>query len=131
MHSLQNSRIIAFVAITDIARARKFYQDVLGLSFVAEEPFALIFQTKTSMLRLSKVPQLTPPPYTILGWEVPDIHAEVKELSDRGVVFERYDMLSHDEAGVCTFPNGDQVAWFKDPDGNTLSLTQFWHSGQS
>jgi catechol 2,3-dioxygenase-like lactoylglutathione lyase family enzyme len=125
MQPLQHSRIIAFVAVTDFARARKFYEDVLGLSFTAEEPFALIFQTSTGMLRLSKVVQLTPAPYTVLGWEVSDIHAEVKALIDRGVVFERFEMFAHNEAGVFTFPNGDQVAWFKDPDGNTLSLTQF------
>jgi catechol 2,3-dioxygenase-like lactoylglutathione lyase family enzyme len=122
---LSSSPIIAFVATKDPARARAFYQDVLGLKLTADEPFALVFDASGTMLRVSKVKELTAAGYTVLGWRVSDIAAAMRELTARGVSFEKYEGLPQDEAGVCTFPGGAKVAWFKDPDGNTLSLTQF------
>jgi hypothetical protein len=74
---------------------------------------------------VQKVRELHPAKHTVLGWEVADIHAKTRELTSRGVRFERYDGLAQDESGIWTTPSGAKVAWFKDPDGNTLSLTQF------
>lgn len=122
---LTTARIITFIATTDPARARAFYETVLGLTFVADEPFALIFQVHDVSLRISKVPALTPAPYTVLGWEVADITAEAAALQQRGVIFERFPVFAHDALGVHDFPDGTRVAWFKDPDGNLLSLTQW------
>ena len=125
MTTLHASNVIAFVGTTNPARSRLFYETILGLSLAEEEPFALVFQAHGAMLRLSKVKELTAAPYTVLGWAVADIGAEVRALLDRGIVFERYSGLRQDALGICVFPNGDQVAWFKDPDGNILSITQF------
>jgi hypothetical protein len=99
----------------------------LGLRLLADEPYALVFDTNGTMLRVQKVQQVTPAPYTALGWEVPDIYATVRELSKKHVAFERISIpgSSQDELGVWTADDGTKVAWFKDPDGNTLSLTQF------
>ena len=116
--------VMAFVATADASRARPFYEDVLGLRLLADDPFALVFDAHGTTLRVAKVQQMHLAPYTVLGWIVPDIAGAVAELTGRGVAFERYPGLLHDDRGICTFPGGGQVAWFKDPDGNTLSLTQ-------
>jgi len=116
--------IVAFVATRDADRARAFYEGVLGLRVVADEPFALVLDAHGTMLRVQKVPELTPPRHTVLGWLVPEIAGAVDQLAAEGVAFERYPGLPQDDRGVCTFPGGSRVAWFKDPDGNTLSLTQ-------
>lgn len=121
---LTSSDPIAFLATRDPARARAFYEDTLGLDLVADEPFALVFNAHGTMLRISKVREFTPAPYTVLGWKVADIPSAVKELERKGVVFERYAGLAQDELGIWTSPGGAKVAWFKDPEGNTLSLTQ-------
>lgn len=115
---------MAFLATTDAARATAFYRDRLGLALVADEPYALLFFAGHSVLRLQKVESLTPASFTALGWHVPDIEAEVATLTARGIVFERYDFLPQDSAGIWTSPSGGRVAWFKDPDGNVLSLSQ-------
>jgi catechol 2,3-dioxygenase-like lactoylglutathione lyase family enzyme len=122
---LRNYDVIAFVATAQPARARAFYADVLGLSLIEDTPFALVFDAHGTMLRISLVQELTPAPFTVLGWKVPDIRAAIEQLSGRGVSFVRYPGLPQDERGVWTTPDGQQVAWFTDPDGNTLSLTQF------
>jgi catechol 2,3-dioxygenase-like lactoylglutathione lyase family enzyme len=122
---LGSSAIIAFVATTDPARARTFYRDVLGLKLVADEPFALVFAAGGTTLRVSKVQELSPAPFTVLGWNVRDITAAIGELTGRGVTFEHFEGIRQDESGICTFPGGAKVAWFKDPDRNLLSLTQF------
>jgi catechol 2,3-dioxygenase-like lactoylglutathione lyase family enzyme len=122
---LASSDLIAFGATTQPAQARAFYEGILGLPCVADEPFALIFNAHGIKLRISKVAALTPAPYTILGWAVSDIAACITALVQQGVTFERYPGVAHDALGACSFPNGDKVAWFKDPDGNLLSLTQF------
>ena len=116
--------VVAFVATRDSDRARAFYEGVLGLRVVADEPFALVLDANGTTLRVQKVQDLAPARHTALGWLVPDVAAAVRQLSARGVVFERYPGLPQDDLGVCTFPGGARVAWFRDPDGNTLSLTE-------
>jgi catechol 2,3-dioxygenase-like lactoylglutathione lyase family enzyme len=122
---LGNREVIAFVATAQPERAKGFYRDVLGLRLVDDDPFGLVFDANGTMVRIFKVRELTPAPYTVLGWKVPEIQTAIAELSKRGVSFERYPGMVQDELGVWTTPDGHQVAWFKDPDGNTLSLTQF------
>lgn len=119
------ARIIAFAATTNVAEARRFYERVLGLQFVSEEPFALVFDANGTMLRLQKVERFTPPPFTALGWDVSDVEAAVDALRARGVTFNVYNGMSQDERGIWNAPGGARIAWFKDPDGNTLSLAQF------
>ena len=120
-----NSKIIGFVATRNPASARKFYEDTLGLAFVSDDPFAVVFDANGTMVRVQKVSEFLPAHHTVLGWEVPDIRAEVAELTKRGVRFGRFDALAQDELGIWTSPSGGKVAWFKDPDRNTLSLAQF------
>jgi catechol 2,3-dioxygenase-like lactoylglutathione lyase family enzyme len=120
-----NSKIISFVATRNPASALKFYAETLGLTLVSDDPFAIVFDANGTMLRVQKVHELVLARHTVLGWEVPDISAKTKELTKRGVHFERFEGLAQDESGVWTTPSGAKVAWFKDPDGNTLSLTQF------
>jgi catechol 2,3-dioxygenase-like lactoylglutathione lyase family enzyme len=121
---LDRCDVVAFVATRDADRARAFYERVLDLRLVADEPFALVFDAHGTTLRVQKVPELAPARHTALGWLVSDVGAAVRQLSARGVAFERYPGLVQDDLGVCTFPAGSRVAWFKDPDGNTLSLTE-------
>jgi len=122
---ISNSKIVAFVATKDAASAKTFYEEVLGLTLVSDDPFALVFDANGTMLRVQKVQELNPAPYTALGWDVADIDAEVDELVRRGVVFNRYEWFLQDHRGIWTAPSGGRIAWFSDPDGNTLSLTQF------
>jgi catechol 2,3-dioxygenase-like lactoylglutathione lyase family enzyme len=122
---LGSEPVIAFVATADAGRARAFYEDVLGLRFVADEEFALVFEAGTTMLRIQKASEVRPPPYTALGWKVSDIRLAVAALRERSVSFERYAFLQQDEAGIWATGDGTLVAWFKDPDGNLLSLTEF------
>ena len=117
--------IIAFVSIVDVARARNFYRDALGLRLVMEEPpFALIFEANGIMLRLGMAKEFTPAHGTVLGWQVPNITATVISLEQAGVSFEPYKGMEQDEMGIWTSPTGAKVAWFKDPDGNTLSVSE-------
>jgi catechol 2,3-dioxygenase-like lactoylglutathione lyase family enzyme len=122
---MTNSKIICCVATRDAAAARKFYEITLGLTYVNDDPFAIVFDANGTMLRVQKVQELTPAKYTALGWEVADIAARIRELTKKGVRFERFPGMAHDELGAWTSPAGAKIAWFKDPDGNTLSLTQF------
>ena len=122
---MTNSKIICFVATREAATARKFYETTLGLKCVSEDPFAIVFDANGTMLRVQKVKELTPAQYTALGWEVANIAARIRELTEKGVRFERFPGVPQDELGVWTSPSGAKVAWFKDPDGNTLSLTEF------
>jgi catechol 2,3-dioxygenase-like lactoylglutathione lyase family enzyme len=121
---LGNQRLIAFLATRDSARARPFYEDVCGMRVVSEDPFALVCDANGTMVRMQKVETLQAQPFTALGWEVSDIAGVVDELVKRGAKMERYEGMGQDERGVWTSPSGARVAWFKDPDGNTLSLTQ-------
>jgi catechol 2,3-dioxygenase-like lactoylglutathione lyase family enzyme len=122
---LATSRIVAFAATTNADKARTFYGDVLGLRLVSDEPYAVVFDAHGTMLRVQKVESVSPPPYTVLGWQVDDIAGVVGHLVEQGIRFERYVGLQQDDHGVWTTPVGSRVAWFKDPDGNVLSLTQF------
>jgi catechol 2,3-dioxygenase-like lactoylglutathione lyase family enzyme len=123
--SLSEFDIVAFAPTTDAARAVEFYRDTLGLTLISQDSFAAVFDAHGIMLRVTNVPKpLTPQPFTVLGWKVPDIAAAVKELAAGGVKFERY-MDSQDEFNIWSAPSGAKVAWFKDPDGNILSVTEF------
>jgi catechol 2,3-dioxygenase-like lactoylglutathione lyase family enzyme len=122
---LADASFIGFIPVRDLAAARAFYAGTLGLRVVDDAPFALVLDAGGTMLRVTPVPELPARPFTIAGWNVPDIGAVVRTLAGRGVQFARYDGLTQDDLGIWTTPGGDQVAWFKDPDGNTLSLTAF------
>lgn len=115
---------ILFVATIDSQRARVFYENILGLKFVSDDQFALVFEVGDSTLRIQKVRTKPKLSYTVLGWMVPNIESEVKRLSDAGVQFSRFDGLNQSASGVWSSPSGAKVAWFSDPDENTLSLTQ-------
>lgn len=104
--------------------ARTFYQETLELALVSQDPFAAVFDANGTTLRLSRVEELTPQPFAVLGWSVPDIEAAVDALKARGVEFERYRGMEQDERGLWQAPGGPRIAWFRDPDGNTLSLTE-------
>jgi catechol 2,3-dioxygenase-like lactoylglutathione lyase family enzyme len=120
---LADASVLAFVPTTDFARARAFYVDLLGLRAVSEDDFALTVNAGGTNIRIAKVDALTPAPFTILGWEVEDVRAAAADLGARGVTFTRYPWFTQDDLGVWTAPDGARVAWFKDPDGNTLSIS--------
>jgi catechol 2,3-dioxygenase-like lactoylglutathione lyase family enzyme len=121
---LRDAPPVAFLSTSEPAHAKAFYEDVLGLPLVSEDGFALVFDLNGTTLRLTRVDQLTAQPFTVLGWNVDDIDEAVRDLAARGVVFERYAALDQDSAGVWRSPSGARVAWFKDPDGNLLSISQ-------
>jgi catechol 2,3-dioxygenase-like lactoylglutathione lyase family enzyme len=119
------AKLIGFIPTRDAARARSFYEEKLGLRFVSDDNFALVFDSNGSLIRIVRAPDFTPLPFTLLGWEVPDIDAAVAELTAKGVQFCRYSFLEQAPNGVWTAPgNVAKVAWFLDPDGNTLSISQ-------
>ncbi len=124
--SLGRSEVMAFVATANPEKSKAFYTDVLGLKLVEDAWFAIVLMAGDTRLHIEKVKEFTPQPFTVLGWQVPDIAATVASLAAKGVKFERYPGLEQDAAGIWATPDeGGRVAWFKDPDGNTLSLTQF------
>ena len=117
--------IIGFVTIVDVVRAKEFYRDTLGLRLVSEEPpYALVFDANGIMLRLGIGKERPSIPGTVLGWQVPDASSAVRDLEQAGIRFERYDFLKQDPQGIWTAPTGARVAWFKDPDGNILSISE-------
>ena len=121
---LGKKKIVAFVPIKDAVKAKKFYRDVLGLRFVDDDKFALVFDANGVMLRAARVPDFKPAQFTIVGWEVEDIEKTVKGLQKKGVTFEKYPFVE-DPNGIWTAPGGAaRVAWFKDPDGNVLSVSE-------
>jgi catechol 2,3-dioxygenase-like lactoylglutathione lyase family enzyme len=122
---LGRSDAIAFASATDLRRARAFYEQVLGLRLIEQNDFACVFDANATMLRVTAVAEVARPGYTVLGWRVFDITTTARGLAGRGVSFLRYDGLDQDDDGIWTTPGGDRVAWFTDPDGNVLSLTQF------
>src|SRR6476659_9179352 len=121
---LSDSSLIAFVATADSGRARSFYENVLGLQFVSEDDFAIVFDGVGAPLRIQKVKKLTPQPHTVLGWSVHSIDDAVKALEGFGITLERYAFLEQDQHGVWRSPSGARIAWLKDPDGNLLSLSE-------
>jgi catechol 2,3-dioxygenase-like lactoylglutathione lyase family enzyme len=122
---LKSRPIVAFVATTDRKRSKAFYARTLGLRLVSEDGFALAFDAGGTILRVAIVKSLRPAGYTVLGWIVPDIAKAVRGLVKRGVMFQRYEGMLQDDLGIWSSPSGARVAWFSDPDGNTLSLTEF------
>lgn len=122
---LGDSAVVAFVATTDVARSRRFYQETLGLRVVEQDSFGCVLDAHGTMLRLTAVAELEPAAHTVLGWRVRDLEATVDDLLRRGVTFTHFYGLGQDERGVWSTPSGEKVAWFTDPDGHTLSLTQF------
>jgi catechol 2,3-dioxygenase-like lactoylglutathione lyase family enzyme len=121
---LSAGKLIGFVPTTDSKRSRKFYEDKLGFKFLSDDQFALVMQAGESMIRIAKAGKFIPAQYTVMGWEVTDIEAVVKWLNGRGVTCEKYPFVQDQKQGIWTTPNGDKVAWLKDPDGNVLSLSQ-------
>jgi catechol 2,3-dioxygenase-like lactoylglutathione lyase family enzyme len=124
MSMLAGRPIIAFVATRRPAEAKVFYAEVLGLPLLAEDGFALTFDAGGTTLRVATVEEVAAAGYTVLGWKVPDIAVAVQGLAARGVAFQRYSFFEQDALGIWTAPGGARIAWFKDPDGNTLSLTE-------
>ena len=121
---LERFDLVAHVGVADMARARRFYGDVLGLPVVEESPFAVTVEVHGRLLRLAAVSDPVAAPYSVLSWSVDDIAAVVDGLVARGVAFTRYEGLEQDDRGIWTAPGGTRVAWFLDPDGNNLSLAQ-------
>jgi catechol 2,3-dioxygenase-like lactoylglutathione lyase family enzyme len=121
---LKSAKIVAFIPTLDFVKARSFYEGTLGLRFLSDDGFALVFDCDGIMLRVVKAPPFTPHPFTVLGWEVARIEEEISGLQARGAKFERFPGLPQDELGIWAAPGGSKVAWFKDPDGNLLSLSQ-------
>ena len=116
---------IGFLPTNNPEAARSFYEQLLGLTFVADDGFALVFRIGPSntMLRIARTGEFTPAPYTIFGWEVEALEATIAELTSKGIEFLRFSFFKQDAQGIWHAPGGAKVAWFKDPDGNTLSLS--------
>ena len=121
---LGSTNIVAFVPTRDADKARVFYESVLGLRFVKDDGFAMVLDANGIMIRVAKAPEFKPLPFTILGWQVSEIENVVRGLKKKGVHFEIFGFFKQDELGIWTAPTGDKVAWFKDPDGNILSVSQ-------
>jgi catechol 2,3-dioxygenase-like lactoylglutathione lyase family enzyme len=115
---------VAFVGVSDLDVAERFYGETLGLDLDDQWPFSLVATVGETSLRITLVEQVQAAPYTVLGWNVPDVEATVDLLAPRGVTFTRYEGFGQDERGIWTAPSGARVAWFLDPDGNNLSVTQ-------
>ena len=121
---LGSTNIVAFVSITDGERARAFYEGLLGLKFVKDDGFALVLDANGIMVRAAKMKEVTPAQFTVLGWQVTEIENVARALQAKGVHFEIFGFFKQDALGIWTAPTGDKVAWFKDPDGNILSISQ-------
>ena len=121
---LSSSKLIGFVPTKDSQKARAFYEGRMGFQFVSDDQFALVVRAGETMIRIAKAQDFTPAPYTVMGWEVLDIEAVVRWLTRRGVAFEKYPFVQDHELGIWTAPGGDKIAWFKDADGNVLSVSQ-------
>ena len=123
------TRMVGFVTSTSPERAKAFYGDVLGFALEGEDDFAVVFDANGTMLRVVKAQAFTPAQGTVLGWQVDDIYGAIRELMPRGVRFEQFGLpfMPQDEHGVWNASATDRVAWFKDPDGNVLSISQHEH----
>lgn len=125
---LSDAAVVGFIPTTDGERAQRFFTEMLGLELVVDAQFALIFRVggrvSGGMLRVVRMEEFTPASYTIFGWEVEDISATARELARRGVEIARYSFVEQDADGIWTAPGGDRVVWFRDADGNTLSLSE-------
>jgi len=121
---LSDKKLKAFIPTINPEKAKKFYMDILGLTLVSEDNYALEFNANGTLLRITTVEKLNPHPFTVLGWNVDNIAFLIESLVSKGVVFERYNFFEQDKLGIWTSPSGAKVAWFKDQDGNLLSLTE-------
>jgi len=121
---LGTTDIVAFVPITDSEKARAFYEGVIGLRFIKDDGFALVLEANGIMIRAAKMKEVTPAQFTILGWQVTNIEDVVRALQQKGVHFEIFGFFKQDDLGIWTAPTSDKVAWFKDPDGNILSVSE-------
>jgi len=121
---LASGKMIGFIPTKDYDKARAFYEGKLGFQFVSLDQYALVMRVGGHMVRIVKLPNFTPVQGTILGWEVGDATAAARWLTERGVSTEKYPFAQDRELGIWTTPNGDRIAWFKDPDGNVLSISQ-------
>ena len=122
---LSDSKMIGFIPSSNLDKAKIFYSDKLGLQLLVHNEFALEYRISDSILRITKVTEAISADYTIFGWQVDDISGSVKAFTNSGIDFLHFDGMDQDSLGICVFPGGSKVAWFKDPDGSTLSLTQF------
>lgn len=120
----ESAELVAFVPVRDVARARAFYEDVLGCVVESADDFGCAMRSLGTRLRLARVEDHEPAPFTVVGWVVPSVAETVGRLRDRGVAFHRFDHMEQDEFDAWLAPSGDRVAWFPDSEGNTLSLTQ-------
>lgn len=122
---LAHAHPVGFVLTVDAERARRFYVDTLGLTFVADDPFAITIRSNSIDIRIVRIKAFSPSPHTVLGWEVSDIEATAKQFAAAGIVFERYPFIEQDANGIWNAPDGRaRIGWFKDPDGNVLSIAQ-------
>jgi catechol 2,3-dioxygenase-like lactoylglutathione lyase family enzyme len=118
---------IAFIPTVNPRRAKAFYGEVLELRVLSEDGFAVVFDSAGVMLRVvdvSGTKDFKPAAFTVLGWSVEDVASAVRDLTKRGVTFERFPGMEQDALGVWSSPSGAKIVWFKDPDGNLLSLTE-------
>lgn len=114
----------AFIPTVNPAKAKYFYKDILGLKFMSEDIYALEFDANGTRLRVTIVQEFKPQPFTVLGWDADNIVSVITSLNKKGILCEKYDFLKQDELGIWTAPGGTKVAWFKDPDGNLLSVSE-------
>jgi len=122
---LSDSNLAAFIATSKPDEARAFYENVLGLTLLSDEQYAIVFDANGTTLRVQKAGSFTPQQFTALGWHVDDIEATMAVLRAKGVTFEQFPWMPEGSNGIMTFPEGARVAWFKDPDGNLLSIDQY------
>jgi catechol 2,3-dioxygenase-like lactoylglutathione lyase family enzyme len=121
---LSAAQVVAFAPTKNLQVAQTFYEETLGLPLIAKDGFGLMFEVDGARIRVAKVETFEPASFTILGWRVPDVLQTVSSLAEHGVVFERYHGMKQDDFGIWSAPSGARVAWFKDPDGNVLSVSQ-------
>jgi catechol 2,3-dioxygenase-like lactoylglutathione lyase family enzyme len=121
---LAASKLVTLVWTSRIPEAERFYSEVLGLPLAGKSHGALLYQVGGGDLRVSPVPTTQPSAHTVLGFAVADVGAVVAQLAARGVSFERFPGFPHDASGIVATPEGAKVAWFRDPDGNLLSVVQ-------
>ena len=122
---LEKNAIIAFIPTQNAEKAKAFYQEALGLTFISDDGFALVFNANGTMIRIARAGDFARQPFTILGWQVKNIAEVAKQMREKGVVFEKYGFLTQDALGIWDAPGGAaKIAWFKDPDGNILSISE-------
>jgi len=121
---LAAGKLMGFVATTNYEKAKAFYEDRLGFQFVSLDQFALVMDANGTKIRIVRIENFSPARYTVLGWEVQNIEAVVGWLAARGVEFQKYPFVQDKEHGIWTAPGGDKIAWFLDPDGNVISVSQ-------